>query len=363
MALSIGMQRAKRASVAASADRRKYVKTLKLRDGQTRTKFWFNGGPEEPYERRTHRMKSKERKFDRQTCTDNEECVFCYSRENGNKGVNGSSSAHAYNIVETVYYHKAPMLDRDTKKPVQKRDGSGPMMIDKACAGPDRCVQCKKKEERFRGGDKVLDIATMFGDQLIEEAMAISGACAACWQGNGDEDSGTGRIEVTHLECPECSTHIPMADFDPMVADTIECPNKKCESRKGAEKWEVVPVEVVVCSNGCENAKRVSIFDGPWEMTKSGKDTATRYTFKFQGVQPRPEWLMEYEAADLVKALGPLSPRKQAEILGIANPFAQRTTAGGKTVSYDDESDPTAGATPEEPEAAAEEDEEPFSDE
>jgi hypothetical protein len=161
-----------------------------------------------------------------------------------------------------------------------------------------------------------------------------------------DEDSGTWSIEVVDYACSVCEARAGLGNYDPTPDEngavrTIKCTNRKCSAARTA----MVPDEIVECSNGCEDARRTTLWDGDWRVSRAGSSTSTSYNFQFLGVSAPEEWEGEHEPIDLKMEYRPFSSRKLAEILGVED-----VTAGGRvpaasgsdTESYDDEPDVAA---------------------
>lgn len=325
-----GVARAKQ--IKEQSESRRYTPRLKIDDNET-VKIWCNGSVEEPRMYLAHSYAKDRAKnlYRTHICAMNdpkaEGCVFCIEHERGNQKLGRATDRGLMNVIDTRFSHYVQKMDEKGKPMRNKKDE--PFMVYERCLGKDRCRYCQKKFERTRNGQRLAEFAGKYIEAFVTQIDAISGRCARCWTGDGTEDSGTGTVERVGWYCPECDHDIPLANYDDSPTEegmvrSMQCPNKKCGK-------EMFPSERVECSNGCEDAKRVSQFDGPWNLTRAGKGTKTTYSFQFLGVQKMDDALLEYTPLDLDKELKPMSARRMAEELGVKNPLAGAVSGSSET--------------------------------
>lgn len=252
-----------------------------------------------------------------------EGCVLCIQKSHGDKSIGGSSTRMVCSTLDEGLYHKVPNAQGAA-------NSHGTVYVnDEPCTGTG-CKHCKSTgmakvwdrkaekitpvpiRDRHRGGQFKWRISSTSASALWNQIIEIRKFCACCWPKNAAE--GAGLIDTLELKCPSCEAPIDLDAYDYTTSVKHTC--AACgESNE--------PTETAQCSNGCEGARRATMFDGSWKVTKNGEKTATTHTFQFLGVSELPDWTFDYEAPDLTKEELPFSAAKMAEKLGVVNPFGR----------------------------------------
>lgn len=344
MAIGLGAFRKKREEEQSNRGT-KFLPQLKLQDKQSAV-VRFNGGADEPQIRDCHTasimVKGADGKpiagrdgkpfhrYDKITCAESEAkhegCVACYRVTEGDKSIRRPSMMTTFNVASSRWMHKVAKtktqkkLGKDVIIPVKKQDGT-PVMISAPCEGKI-CGYCAKKVEKEREGQLILDMSGMFAETLDGILVSLAQKCACCFKGEDSDESG--EIEHKGWACPECAEEIE--SFDPEGDETVvEC---------GSCGESVEPKEVVECSNSCDDARRITIFDGNWKILRTGDKKSTNYAFTFLGVSDLPDWAADLDPYDLAPYVRPLSAARMAEKLQCQNPFRN---GGGKTARHTEE--------------------------
>ena len=322
----------------------KYTPKLKMRDGETIT-VRFNGGPDEPRILLFHSIrKPNSESYDSALCgipfmeprsgqkpgdirgsfvhvmkEPHAGCVFCAEKKAGNKAVGGASEKAVLAVLKCELIHKVP-----NEQGTKNRDGEV-YVNDRACTFDDQgyCDHCDNKEVITWGEFKGTPVSERryAGQFKWELAMAGAGAlwgqytelrkwCASCWPSGSAV--GVGKIRTTKYTCDACGADISPREYDPTKKVYHTC--SQCQNYS-------IPIETCVCSNGCEDARRTSIWDGNWRITRVGSSTNTTYTLVFMGVSEMEPWMFEMTPPDFDKEERPMSAAKMAERLGVPNPF------------------------------------------
>ena len=336
----------------------KYTPELKFRNGEVK-RLRFNGSGEEPHliDFHTHKTvddRGKE-KFNSYVCakqfvgTDDPQnekvgelkawmkephpgCVFChYKLMSKDKSVGGASARVVVSTLDGTLYHKVPNKDGVA-------NSHGTVYVnDEACQG-QRCPYCRSTamaqvwdrtterliavpvRDRHRGGQFKWRIAMKGGEVLWNQILQMREFCACCWPQGASE--GLNPVTTVSLACSSCEAPIDPLEYDYSVSVKHACPSCGVSA---------APTEVVSCEGGCEGARRATMFDGEWKVTRSGEGVNTTYSFQFMGVSEMPDWSFEYEAPDLTKEERPMSAAKMAEKLGIPDPFQRSSQVSSRS--------------------------------
>ena len=333
-----------------------YTKRLEMKGGSKRLRF--NGGPDEPLILLFHSFKtvlpSGYEKFDNVVCAlpfmapepnqnprsirgkfvstmkdgvPHPGCVFCFARKNGDKRIGGASERAVFAVLDCEFYHDVPNQEG-------KADRDGNVYVNEwLCQGAGRCQFCKSTEtfidkdrkrrmvrDRHRGGQCKWELAMKGAEALWGQYLTIRQWCACCWPTKAVE--GIGEITTLGYNCAVCEATIDLETYAPekqMAHVCVECGT------------EMVPLEVAECSNGCEGARRASIFDGDWRVTRTGTGTSTSFTFTFMGVSDMESWMLDCQPPELIKEERPMGTKKAAEKCSIPDPFQGQQVANHST--------------------------------
>lgn len=295
------------------AKNRPFIQDFRLADGQTKD-FRPNGAPTEPLTENYHLVKyppkfpdprnPNKADFRSERCqkTDtSEECVFCFYKDNGNKRIGKPSPRSGFLLIDASLYHDIPQANGKINKYTNK-----PYTNEIWCSDDQRCPQCAQGVDRRYGGQKFWLLSIQYTGQLSSQVDNIGRDCAVCIRG---------RIRHRAWLCPRCANTI---QFDPATQVATVC--KTCNGN-------VQPIESVVCDKGCKDARRVTMWDGMWSVTRSGKETNTSYNFNFRGVQPMDDWMFDLNPPDVEELMKPKSFAKAAADIGVQNPFQGGTVS------------------------------------
>ena len=240
-------------------------------------------------------------------------CVYCFQYKAEKDKRIGFSNRAVYSLVDRELYHRIPNQQGTT-------DREGNVYInDELCSNNSRCAYCRNPDpaisDRFYGGQKKWRIPLKSSAGLLGQVNKIQEFCVCCWQPGAALGSGIIQTQAYTCSNPECQADIPIDDFDPLTMPVYHC--KACNVVG-------VPVETCVCTNGCEGARRTTLWDGDWSVTRTGTSTMTSYTFGFLGVSEPTEDVLACIAPDLSAEEKPSAAKKMAEKLGIENPFGNQ---------------------------------------
>lgn len=197
-------------------------------------------------------------------------CAGCYAMDSGDKSVT-ASDVFAFGIVHLHPYHTHPLVDRKTGQLVQKKDGTGYVLVDTECEGR-ACNFCRvasnqpilPKPGQVWPNFSPQDISTKFGkrryiqvgkghlENLGSWDSTIRGQCGNC----------NTELVIVGYSCPNCrSVVIDLGpnSTDPRTDEQIELavsrpyPCPKCERPAYLN-------EMVEC-DGCHNPSQLSVFD------------------------------------------------------------------------------------------------------
>jgi len=240
-------------------------------------------------------------------------CVACWliTPPRADPGVSRPSPKATFNVIDKRWYHKS--------KNAQKSQPGKDRFDYLSCSDDATCKLCKQKVPRERGGQKRWTISMTWANALSALHDKLRGKCASCEKG---------RIKI--------SGYADEAG-DPVEVDewTEEAVATRLESGELVEELE--------CSK-CDNPMRGSLWNANIEVTRTGAGMTTSYQFDVADTDDPEEWEAKCEPADFSKILRPKSSEKQAEELGVANPFVNQNEASSYDKrpdgSYSGQSDP-----------------------
>lgn len=293
----------------------KFVNDFRLQDKESAT-LWFNGTNDEPLITYEHTFKNGN-DFKTITCSYPKPCVGCYYHDHGDKRVGARTAKAAFNVADTRYFHTEKGMGRNGKE----RD------IWTECPGEATCKKCRKGAERKMGGQKRWVMSLMWAQALDGASKTAGTRCRAC---------KIGKIRVLK--------YVNDVGKEVLVDD----PNNLPEG----------VIEKLACSNkACEGPTRATLFDVPWDVTRSGSQKSTSYQFVPGSFEDQPDEVLDLEPLDLDEACKPYGTGAQAKRLGMNDPFEGMAEAGGKknlkdaNITGDDddeeaEEEEASGATP-----------------
>lgn len=293
---------------------------MTIADGETvAIKFLIPDDGSEPFPYKRHYIKDKGYHVCAEDAAEEGNhagCVFC--REAGKGPVGRVQRVFAFSVFD-------PRKQHIFKDPVKVKGFDKPQRFAN-CPDDATCKFCRNGDEPKVNGVRHWTQSAKGAQQLRLWALQVLGkTCASC---------NAGKIKITGYECPRCE--------EPMDIDDPEEKSRCFECTKQAKKdgksggVSVLPREVLTCSRGCEEPRRLDLTDVWVEVTRSGADTSTTYNFtRYLGDDP-VKLPTDLAPINFSKnpAFIPKPANEQAVTLGISNPFK-----GGKKKSRDDDDD------------------------
>lgn len=292
-------------------------------------RFLIPESGDEPYIYKRHYVKNKGYHVCAEDLAEDNKhagCVICVEAKNqGKKGPVGlSNRAFAFSVYD-------PRKTHVFKEKVAGKDGKESKYH--PCADDPTCRWCKKGDVPKVNGLRHWTLSGKVAQQLETwERQVLGKNCAAC-------DRGT--IKVTSYVCPKCEAEMEIDDPNE-ESRCFECSN--ASKKKGGPKVVMVhPQEVVVCSRGCDDARRKSLADSWIMVTRSGADQDTSYNFT---VTEEP-----MEVPSDVKSIDfktnpdfkPAPANEQAAMLQVQNPFRGGRRPAAAEDPDDDDNDGAPG--------------------
>lgn len=239
-----------------------------------------------------------------------EGCVFCFQHSAVKDKRIGFGRRAVYSVVDEEMYHAVP-------NDAGRVDKDGNLYInDELCPNNGRCPYCRSTDPQlsalFYGGQKKWEMPMKSAMALMGQINVIQQYCSCCWPEGAAV--GVGIVQTQQYNCTNeaCQAIVEIEEYDPTVQIYHQC--KFCEQT-------MIPLETAGCSNGCEGARRTTMWDGDWSVTRTGASTLTAYSFHFLGVSQPQDWVLDLEVPDLSAEEKPMNAKKMAEKLGIPNPF------------------------------------------
>jgi len=228
-------------------------------------------------------------------------CVSCHTNASGNRQVNRTNNRAAFNVYDFRLVH--PVKNKEKSKKY------GRDIFDKVlCTGEVKCKRCRNGKEPEYWGEKQWKLSMTWAAIL---AALNDDERARCKCG--------GKITVTGYLDPENDKVYKHVDED-MDTDGFE--------------------EILECSK-CEEPDPYTIFDFPIKVRRSGKNKSTAYAISIVKDDPEIQEIFdalkedgELKPADLEKINSPLSLQKQAELIGVVNPYSSKSD---RSEDYDDD--------------------------
>jgi len=295
------------------------VYRFNIQDGET-VKVRFIGGPKEPHMYARHYSK----KVNYQICASDaalegkhQGCVFCYEAKKMGKegGLSLGQRVFAFSLYDPRKYHK---FNEEVEGPNGKNKYQ-------PCKDDPTCKYCRKGNDALVTGVRHWSLAGQTAAQLETfEREVLGKMCAAC---------KTGDIKVTGYVCPTCEDALEVDDPTEELR-CFECSN--AAKKKGKSALVMVrPQEVVRCSNGCDDAKRITLDDAWVYITRSGERQDTSYNFA-PGPVRKDDVPTDISPVDFAHNADfqPRPANEQAAILGVPNPYR-----AGKLGQVDDPAD------------------------
>lgn len=218
-------------------------------------------------------------------------CAGCMAMDRGDKSVT-ISDAYYFTVLHMALYHSHPLLDKQSRQIVMKKDNSGPVMIQTECDGR-LCNFCRvssgnppvqQQGAELWPGWQANQFTTQFGNRRYLEVgkshLDNLGAFESiigsrCWH----PQCGS-QLVTDSYSCPHCATVIiDMASdtrSDEEIAKAVLSPYPCLNCRQSVLLHENVSCEV------CENAHpprqfvQRSLFDSVVTLFKSGEGTKSQ---------------------------------------------------------------------------------------
>lgn len=212
-------------------------------------------------------------------------CAGCAAMDQGDKSV-GVGDQYAFTIVHLDLYHHHPLLDKQTRQIVMKKDSSGPVMVFAECDGRT-CNFCRvsRGEQPFvqQGenwpGWQANQFTTTFGQRRYLELgkshlsdlegfeRSISSICAHPQCGN--------QLTTDGYACPQCNTMLIDMEKDPrsdlQINEAIMRPYPCLNCRRGVLATEIVSCET--CAATGRQYVQTSMFDNVLHLFRQGEGT------------------------------------------------------------------------------------------
>ncbi len=278
----------------------KYVPNFFLQDGES-AEGWFNGTVEEPVIRSVHTVSLGNNKWDSAICSKHEDgfdgkCIGCYQNATGDARVGKPTDKAYWNFADARWFHKEKDEARSKKANADRFDFA-------ECPDDPSCKACKKKIPRERGGQKKYEMAMTWASVVGGQHDDLGRKCKACPKGKirvtGYKSKKTGKI----------LTSVPEGKDPEMYPAILECTK-------------------------CDDPQPGSMFDCPFTIKRTGKSTATAYSFVPDAFDEIPEWVTDLEPVDLELATKPLSLERQAKIYNVPNPYDTALTGAKGASKY-----------------------------
>lgn len=299
MALRRGFAAVREAKKESDANRAAYegmrTRDLILREDGEEAELWFIGTQEsEPCMVKTHTLRGVGKvKFRTDICATgfhgHAGCVYCYMEQRGDKRIGKSRKNGVFTVVDTRFVHKQKNEAKtaETGGKYERFD-----FFECGCSDedpdPSECKYCKRKIPRERRGL----CRARYG---IQNLVALDGL-----------NEGLAR------KCLNCGGKIKITSYKNEAGKVLA----DLEDAEDPEEWTAQ----YACRK-CDDPKPGNIFSCPITVRRNGTGESTSYTFMPGAPDMPPDWVLEFEPLDLPKILVPRSAEKQAELLGVTNPF------------------------------------------
>ncbi len=218
-------------------------------------------------------------------------CAGCMAMDRGDKSV-GLSDAYFFTVLHMAVYHSHPLLDKNSRQIVMKKDNSGPVMILTECEGR-LCNFCRvaagQAPVQQQGTDpwpgwQANQFTTQFGNRRYLEVgkshLDNLGAFESiigskCWH----PQCGS-QLVTDSYTCPNCTNVIiDMASdtrSDEEIAKAVLNPYPCLTCRQSVLLHENVSCEVCETAHPPRQFVQRSLFDSVVTLFKSGEGTKSQ---------------------------------------------------------------------------------------
>ena len=250
---------------------------------------------------------------------DPQPCVGCTI------GASRKAINRVFTVVHLAWYHKIPLVDRDTKKIVKNRQTGETVMISRECEGKN-CPMCASADEKYYGRKLHLSLGITHFNQLVSKVEDLNATCKC----GGD-------IEYFKFVCPSCEKLL-------IDLDDKDCPLSQAQVEKALESGFYCPdcgynvdlLSISECEK-CNDPKPVGLFDVDVSIKKLAStqgDKRTTLDVKFSDPGDlAPAYEGDQEPLDLATVMAPMPVADQKEAYGYKGPV---NNADGESESYGD---------------------------
>lgn len=216
-------------------------------------------------------------------------CTGCMAMDRGDKSVT-LGDAYLFTVLHLALYHSHPLLDKQTRQIIMKKDNSGPVMVPTACEGrlcnfcrvsrgeapvvqqgqdPWPGWQANQFTTQF-GNRRYLEVGKSHLDNLGAFESIISSRCfnAQCGQ----------QLVTDGFLCPTCHNMVIDMSSDPRPDDEInravQNPYPCLTCRTSVLLQEKVSCEF--CEAAGRQFQQLSLFDTAVTLFKSGEGTKSQ---------------------------------------------------------------------------------------
>lgn len=286
------------------------VRDLILKDGEEAV-GWFVGSDDEPLEVPFHSVNLGKAGFRMMQCAhgfdDHDGCVGCYQhKKKKDKRVSKPSPQFVFNFADARFIHKRKNKEK-TKEAGFDRFDFFPCESEDLKPNADECEHCKKQLSAER---KLGDKSPWVRERQGLEKAKFSSTWASAIMGLNEKLQ-------KKCECGGKTKIISYKNGDDEEVDDLEDVDDPADWRP-----------VFECSK-CDDPRPGSIRDRPIAIMRNGVGKQTSYTFTAKEKVPMPKWVKRIEPLDLEAVMVPMSADKQADLLGVENPFDE--FEGGKS--------------------------------
>lgn len=234
-------------------------------------------------------------------------CVSCAERRKGDKRIGEPYTIATFNVGDLRQLHKI-------KDEVKSKKAGKDRYIYLECKEDRTCKHCRRGLEAEIGGQKRLELSPKWMKQLLatNDLLAAKCTCGGKLKITGYRDTKTGKV------CSQDTVDAILSNPDDESNDRYE-PIRKCSS--------------------CKTPTPRSIFNTAIRMKKAGDGQTSSLSFEPEFDVELEDWMREepFGARDLEEIMTPESLEKQADKLGVDNPFDEDSK--GSDDDDDDDSD------------------------
>jgi hypothetical protein len=249
-----------------------------------------------------------------------EPCVPCYHYlENGKDGgIAGPRKLHIFNAILLADFHEVPGT-----RPIRGKPGKfWPEKV--KCTGR-RCMHCKDGVEKNFGHRVYIPLGTNFAQSLAEyDLFTLSGMCKC-----------GGTLEPVAFACSDCNA--PYKNFEDTGCSDDELKALREEYFTCPSCSHLVAMNEYSECSSCNLPQALTMWTAALEMYRSGEGVNT--SLVISNARPVSETEMGkikelLVPTDTTKSYPVLSPRRQADKLGVTNPYGEEEKTGRGAADY-----------------------------